>query len=616
MPQVTITHPDASADTIDRTLGYRYEREIGEMATLEIDVNRDDADGIAFDRKEDEVELDGVATQRLWDVEKDGSVWTLVCYSWERDGQREEPTPGGDKREGTDEELVTDLVTNGGPGSWTLGSTVELTGGMAFVFNHARPHEALRRVEKNVPGELAWRDDKSVDYVDELGDDKTGSVTLAPGNGTLEGGLEVIEQGREFDATHIRVIGAHEGEAQVYANLVPSLDSATYENRVDYDVGGRWSDGDTRDWGRWENKDVADQDTVEEEAAALGDDLDDELVEVRASVDASEVGGLSLGDWVRVEKPAADLDRDMRVHRIETILTDATTRHDVLLSTRSRVRDDDNRRIRDIQRFNTAFQGSSVSVQGGGSRQPVMPGINAEIPFDYPELAFENDAMLQVRGLPYRAYSSGAAAGAIDSDNTNPFDHSVTLTNDTSSSNSFDLPTVSGDGSSALVYVNVHYRTDNSSIGCATLSITNTSTGTTIYSDEFASTYQPGDSRMHELVQAGNVEGDTIEVEIVDGGCDGGDYRLSFGAWILSEHTHQPQPGVIEFAEETPTSVDVLVNGETVATDIGSGTFETEVDISGELNTNEWNMVELASGSIGHIQATVSIDGYKQIGAE
>lgn len=621
MVQLTITHADGSTETIDQTVGWTRTRELGAMRRVTIDVERSLADAVTLEQKHDKIALGSIDTVRLVDVETGGPTWTLICYSMEWDANREEFTPGGDLREGTDDTLVTGLI--GEVSSWTAGTVENHTGPLSFVLNHAHRHEALRRIERNVPGEIQFRDEGTVDYLEDLGSDKTASVTLSSANQNIEDEIQITNRGRELDGTHIRVLGAHEGEAQIFANLVPSDDSATYENRVDYTT-SRWSDGDARDWDRWENKDVADDATIQEEAAALGEEITESLVEAKATVSGVD---LSVGDWVHVIKSDANLDRDMRVHRIKDMVEGAKEVAEVLLSTRTTVRKGDAQELEDIQRFNTAFQGSSVSVQGGGSRQPVDSGVNAEIPFDYPDLAYENDATLQVRGLPYRAYSSGAAAGGTNDDTTassTPDSDNATMDFDRTTSSGallqLTVPNVSGDGTIVIAYANMQ-NTSTSSYSID-LDIDNINSGTSLYAGS-SETYDPNDSRFFEAVETGsNLEGDTIEFSYSKS--LGEESLLSAGVMVLSDHTHtfdwqhvhDPNPGVIEFGTDTPSGVDVIVNGTTVATDIGSGTFETEVDISGELNSGQWNLIELASDTLGHIQGTVSIDGYKKIGTQ
>jgi len=111
----------------------------------------------------------------------------------------------------------------------------------------------------------------------------------------------------------------------------------------------------------------------------------------------------------------------------------------------------------------------------------------------------------------------------------------------------------------------------------------------------------------------------TFELDILNPLSNSQDYTIeSFAgmSFYSPEHQHVPNPGIDEFTGKTPSNVDVLVDGTTVATDIGSGTFETIVDISNELTVGAWNDIALSSDSLGHIQATVSVDGYKQIGTQ
>jgi hypothetical protein len=142
---------------------------------------------------------------------------------------------------------------------------------------------------------------------------------------------------------------------------------------------------------------------------------------------------------------------------------------------------------------------------------------NAEIPFFYPDLEFENKAELFVRGLNYRHYSvpnehahdvthpshnheisTTTPSGAGDIDNVNPLDTSQTLDNGQSFTDTFSLPSISGDGAFAYVYFTVQMRgsDDNSSgdVGAGDVRIRNTSTGTNLQPfDGFSTSYSLSD---------------------------------------------------------------------------------------------------------------------------
>lgn len=626
MASVVIYHPDGSTETIPGTVGWSDRREIGHTRKLNIIVDRDQAQSVSLTRKEDEVELSGQYRGVLTDIKTGGAAWTLVVRSPEWYANTQVPTLGGDRRQGDDQTLITDLI-NEVP-DWSVGSIANLTGQMTFVFNHAFPHEGLRQIEKNVPGELEWEGDGTVNYVDDLGTDKTGSITLSAANGNLENGINIKERGRKFEATHLRVIGAHEGEAQKFAQLVPSADPNSYENDIRY-TQPRWSDSDDTEWGRWENKDVMSQDTIEEEAAALADEITEEYVEATATVDGED---LALGDWVHVEKPDADLNRDMRIHRIKTRTKPDTTAavvDEVLLSTRTVARDSVSDQGRDIQRFNTAFQGSSVIVQGGGGRQPVDGVVDAQESFRYPPIEYEHEALLEVAGLPYRAYSSGAENNPqfINAGQQAQQGGSVNLTNgDWTTLAGYDPSQTSPEAQETHFDMLIR-QTGGSLAGRNTLDARlSFNFGTDGYWPDQSGTdfMRVGTGVNQDIMSRGvSLAGDfsdlaqielQVKVDVLDQVSD--DVDLVGGPLLDYQgvHDHPPDPGIIEFSNETPSNVDVLVNGTTVATDIGSGTFETVVDISDELTRDAWNDIAATSDTLGHIKLTPYLEAYKQIG--
>jgi hypothetical protein len=648
-PTVKIRPGASDEETIPATTKWTRRREVGKMRRARITVPRADAEAVTLNEKEDDIELVGVDTLRLVDVETGGPEWTLVCYSYEWLANTVKPTTGGNLRTGSDADLVNGWIAD--VPQWTAGTVNQQATGLSFIFNHAAPHEGLRRVEKNVPGELKFRDTGTVDYTARLGSDKTGSVTLSSANQNIEDEINITKRGRELDGTHIRVLGAHEGEAQFFANLVPSDDSATYENRVNYST-SRWSDGDARDFDRYVNKDVTDQITIEEEAAELGTEITERLVEAKATTNLTD---LDVGDSVQVVKSDADLDRAMRIHRIKEIAKGGIRKAKLLLSTRTIVRSDDSKDLRDIQRFNSGYQGSSVVVQGGGSRQPVDASNNAEIPFFYPSLEFENKAELFVRGLHYRHYSvpnthdhsvsvfhpshehdiattSTDNAEFAQSYSDNPSISNQTI-NDSSWTEVSTTATVNGDTSFFYSQSSIKNKSSNSE--SIRMRLRNKTTGF-IDSTSPGSLFNiPPDGHAGYIgMEPTNVNGEDL---VVEAKARIGSFETTTSTFFrgIGQHTHDVSttsttelgttttttsdtaPGVtagINETADTPSGVDVKVDGTTVATDIGTGTFRTTVDISDELTKDAWNLIELTSDNLGHIQGTISIRGYNQIG--
>jgi len=86
-------------------------------------------------------------------------------------------------------------------------------------------------------------------------------------------------------------------------------------------------------------------------------------------------------------------------------------------------------------------------------------------------------------------------------------------------------------------------------------------------------------------------------------------------------HSHDPEPGIIEtFGTDVfyPQNCDVLVNGQSQNTSFGDGTgpFDDVVSIEGALNEGQINTIEVTSDTLGHIQAFVEGDVYRQIRGE
>jgi hypothetical protein len=665
MPEVRIYHDDGSTESIPVTSAFRVAEQIGGMTEYRITVERSLAQAVSLTRKRDEIELVGFGRGPLVDLETGAETHTLVARSPEWYSTTVTPSDGGTLAEGDDATLIADQIAR--VPEWTAGSIGSFTGALTFVFNHAFPAEALRRIERNVPGELRFGDDGTVDYVDALGSDRAGSVTLSPAAGTIEERIQITERGRTLDATHVRVLGAHEGEAQYFANLVPASDPATYANRVDYTT-SRWSDGDPRDWDRWQNKDVMAQDTIEEEAATLGAELTETYVEAETVVSGVSPR-LSLGDFVRVQKPDAGLDRDMRVHRVVTRSAEGTPAgvvQEVTLSTRTVARDDVSADARDIQRFNTAFQGSSVVIQGGGGRQPVESGVPAEEPFRYPDVDFEHIAEVEVEGLPYRSYVSGAGhAHDVEIGTTTSLDDSLdleesaqltlqvvdnaTLNNGATASGTVTIPS-SWEGFPVLVVLNLTGAATGSSapaVGDDVVVSYDTSSIITpgirvAEHHEFApsltffgennsvQTYrvltdvQPGNNFSFAVqnISGQDIFFNTAEVTLVNMrhqhdveiGTTTSESAAGFEPGVVEDFSGHPQANAS--GELLPSNVDLLVNGTTVASNIGSGRFETTVDISGALTDGAFNTIEATSDSIGHLKLTPFIQSYKQIGSQ
>jgi len=349
----------------------------------------------------------------LRDIEQSGSLTEFIVESFERYGRDGTPTTGGERWEAVDDStIISDGVSEISQLSAGTINTVRTP--MTMVFSHTSQAKKIRETEAAGGGELKYRPDKTVDYVAELGSDKTATV-LSPDNQNIVGEFNAERKGGQEDLTHLRLVGAGEARHQRTVNFVPQDDPFDYENDPDFDNVNRysashWSSGDRQEWDVRSNKDHTDVDSLVLLGETIVADIQDSHIEATANVRGVEV---SLGDEFTIDYPEEDISQTARVVKLTTKIDSSGFIYQATLSSRQQsLNDPDSEQRKDTDRYNLAFEGSPVTMTTGGGRQPVSSGINYEFSFYYPaEVEYEHRVKLRVKGFPYRAYSEGAANG-------------------------------------------------------------------------------------------------------------------------------------------------------------------------------------------------------------
>lgn len=748
-----ITHGDGLTDTLNATRT-EEEYEFEKMDIASVFVDRPQINDVTLEEDIDEVEIihngESLFGGILRDVLRGGGEVELVLDSYERYALDAERSAGGLTYDNApDTTIYSDAI--GDVPQLSEGTIDNLTNTATFVFPFASPAKRIRTTAESVGAEVLYRPDKTVDVVDSLGSDKTESATgtvLSPAEQNISGDFSPERESGDKRITHLIMLGAGEGEAQVQATVVPDNDPYDYEGDDKYRNVRRytpenWTDGDRKSWDARTNKDVTDEDTLGDLGVTLIEEFNAEFLDVEITVEDEDV---DLGDEFTIRHPDEQVDHDLRAVDVTRIVDKEGRRYETTFSNRRLTRQaEQDKQIKDTERYNRAFEGSAVTMNTGGGRQPVDGGHDYEFEFYYPdEVEYEHRVKLFVKGMGYRAYSQGAASGGdhdhdvtvqhpqhahdvtipfsnldhshpvtipfsnIDhshpvdvpfsninhdhnvpldlivpsaapaTDNSNPLDMSMTGTG--TYSDTWSHPFVTGDAAYALVWVVVthsQWDTIDEYGGAASLTVTNQSTNTEIISDDFTPSYRAGNSRMYFATDLGDVEGDTVEWEL-DISQNDGAFSVSYGSVVHAEHshdlntnttaeqefftdttetaeteffddvtetaetqffndrvessdarlgttetstsdasgdhTHDPEPGIIDFAEY-PSNCDVVVNGNNVGVSLGDGgsPFQETVDLSGFLNPGTINRVEVTSDTLGHIQAHLDIDVYRQI---
>lgn len=472
----------------------------------------------------------------------DGEVELLV-ESFEKLAADAKPTPGDEAWDGaSDETIVKDAIDS--VDSLDVQTVEELMSSMTMIFSHTSPAKKIREVAEATGGELRYHADKTVSYVDTLGDDKT-STTLSPANRNVTEYFTVETDGDDR-VTHLRLLGAGEGEAQISTEVIAD----------------GWQTGDHEIWDTLANKDYTDADVLAEHGAQIIAERSEIEREVQTVVVGEEV---NLGDEFHLQHPQEDVDWTLRAVEVDEIIDTDGHRYDCTFSNRRLTRESGGEKdVRDVSRYNRAFEGSPVTINASAGRQPVDSDHVYQMHVYYPgEVQYEHRVQLQVVGLAYRHFSE-------------PVAHSHGFT-------------VSSHNHSVTYSVPGHKH--------------NTSTTALDTSEEEAG----GDWHDHTYYQAVETVGTTDEDEDTVTSSSGG-YTSS-----TTDDVSGVDPGIVEISEY-PENCTVSIDGTEVANSIGSGgQFEETIDLAGELTPGQWNTIEISSETLGHIMATLDIDVYRQI---
>lgn len=614
MPTLTvdITHSDGSTDTV---LASRSEEdyEFDRIDDASVFVDRPQVNEIELQEDEDEVEI-YEDSERLFggilrDVLRGGGEVELVVDSYEHlalDGERSQG--GAIYENAPDTAIYTDAIDD--TPELTEGSVESLDDAVTFVFSYASPAKRIRETAETVGAEVMFNPNKTVDIVDQLGSDKT-NITLSPAAQNISGDFTPEWEGGESRVTHLITLGAGEADAQVQATIVPESDPRDFEAEEKYDNVHRyeadgWEAGDRRSWDALTNKNLHDADILADQGLVLIEEYNSAYIDVPVTVEDHDV---ELGDWFTLEHPGENVDHELRAVEVTRVVDSDGRRYECTFSNRRLTRQTDHEKVlKDVDRYNMAFEGSPVTVNTGGGRQPVNDAHNYEFHVYYPaEVVHEHRVKLHVAGLPYRAYSQGAAAAG------GPHSHELTISDH---DHQFHIS-----GHSHQVNIPVP---DHTHVLHPTQIYTEETDGHDHLYDFAAAAIDSeggstvwGTGLVHfedaEVLEETTESGGSVSTTTEDGGGTTTTTEDEAG-----EHTHDPEPGIIEtFDGEKlyPEDCDVLVNGSSVGVSLGDGEspFEETVDLRGWLIQGAWNTIEITSGELGHIQAHLDADVYRQI---
>jgi hypothetical protein len=276
-----------------------------------------DGGSVDLDASDDEVYIERSDTD-IWggilrDVSRQGTEIELVVDSFERAARDAEPSGASETVSASDQALVQDAIDD--TPELERGRVALTTGELEFELHHASPALRMKLVREATGLQMRYHADKTVEYVRDLGGNKTGT-TISPANQQLVDSVRVERDGGDLVANNLRVIGA--GGAGV-------------------DVAVQTISVEREKWRRAYFRDTSDPETLRERGETLLEELRDPWIKVQATLSDPPGGSIDpvLGDAFHVLVPPKGVDANLEVVEVERRIGPAGDTFDVTLSNRS-----------------------------------------------------------------------------------------------------------------------------------------------------------------------------------------------------------------------------------------------------------------------------------------
>lgn len=543
---------------------------------------------------------------RFADDPRDGNDVRVRIRSYEQDAIGAEPSGGRVNYQNVADSTVASDAISAVP-TLSAGTVQMGSGSVSFSFANAEQSKIIRDAAEPAGQDVRYNNDRTVDFLDRLGSDKP-SITIRSADQNIVNSLSVADNSLD-PVTHIRGLGALQGPDQVSATSTIASYSA----------------GDRKVYRKYENKDIKQSDRMQEIVDRLATEYDTNRRRLRVEAGLVPSLNIAIGDSITVDLSEHNIDRLLRIVKLKEIIG-SKAKYIAELTNRAVERGGERKRRDDLKRFNSGDQGFIDRDNDSYGWQPVTSATNARRPYPYPsDVETEIKAEVLVNSIPYRAYSSGAASGGGSTSGSNSEFSEAVFTDGSSG-------TITGDGTyktidtfstttttqSMNVGFSVEVSDTSSGFTVNNVRVRNQSTGDT-YKGAIRFSYDSNGVDANATVVEVPVDvgtGDTYVAEIDT--TNGIDY-VGTATWqgvgdhthSTPNHTHDPEPGLIEFGGETASNVDLIVNGNTVSTNIGSGQFNTTVDISNELTAGA-NTIEAASDSLGLVNLLVQTQLFRR----
>lgn len=549
----------------------------------------------------------------LGEVERHGAETTLIADSFERRAVNAEPSGGAKEYINANNDTIIRDAIEGIPeigrghiDRYTL-DTFDL------IFNHESPGKMIRTVTNELGGEPFYQPNQRLDYIHNP--ERPIAVEINPDEGNIDGKFNVVQNSSEQRVTHLKMLGAGEGDHQITTTVVAES----------------WEEGDPQVWETRANKDITSESMLQSHAETLIQELGRKHIEI----DARVVGeSMTKGRKPTVRYGEEGINADLHVVKSTKRVSVDGVQWDVTFSNRrfSRGRNTPSRERADINRYNRAMDGQVVPLSVNGGRQTIDSNGDYRMQVYYPsDVEDELRMELRVVGQAYRASISGVSNAhtrkPLGATNTGrivwPTGSVQNVSYGTEAVHNY-VPGTEGNFSGCTARFDYHNKTGSTQtmnwrvVNSAYGGIIYQDEGWTIEDDEFVTRVEEFNT---DFVSAGDEL--IFDIEGGIGTESGADHLGSMEFEVAShsdgtgtEHNHAVRRGLQQFSN-FPSECYAYVNGNLVTpnsfgTD-GGGEWTETIDIYDEMTPGQMNEIRVSSNTLGDMQAYVDGDIYRLI---
>lgn len=317
------------ASEVDKTLNEEY---VATVTVIRTEIKDKD-----IRENEDELFIEENGSDTFGGLIKDiesgnGATVDIQVESFERYARDTIPTgPEISYNSANDSDIIKDAIDR--VDELEPGNIQTLNNEISIEFNHSSPARMIRRVRELTGGEVSYNPDKTVDYIEEIGSNRT-NITLSPNNQNITN-ISVRRMGGDSNITHLRMLGSGSGSNQLVAEVV----SEDYE------------EGERKIWDTYTDSSVDDTTTLRSEGESRMKEMTESQIDIDATIRGPDI---NIGDRFTITyEPENIFQEQLRTAEVVEKVDFNGRRYDCSFSTRALTRETEDQKLhKDVQKTN------------------------------------------------------------------------------------------------------------------------------------------------------------------------------------------------------------------------------------------------------------------------